>query len=355
MEQPLVSVIIPTHNRSKPLMEAIGSVLNQTYQNVEVVVVDDCGSDDTPEVVKALAATDPRVVYLRLERNQRANAARNRGFEISRGAYVNYLDSDDLFRPTKIATQVACLESNPDADACVCQIEIFHETPGDYGQAWNMLDGEHPLLRYAANDVVWGTAAPLWRRRALERVGPWDPNLRFHQDLDYHLRAVVEGVRFALIPDVLMDYRDSATGTITTGAEKRKTGTKVLIDIYETAERIARNRRIFDARLGRSFAVTYVWSAFVAARFRDWDTMWRAIGGARRTDPNVVRRWGMQVGMAILCPVFFVLGTGAKPAIEILMPLIGLRWHRWHFLHSLKEAEGKVYSGPIEYKPEFST
>lgn len=104
MSDPLVSVVIPTYNRAKRVQRAIQSVLNQTYDNIEVLVVDDASTDNTPKVVNRIE--DERVQYIRLEENQGASAARNIGIEAASGDYVGFLDSDDVWEPSKLEQQI---------------------------------------------------------------------------------------------------------------------------------------------------------------------------------------------------------------------------------------------------------
>src|SRR5262249_48156267 len=112
--QSLVSVIIPTFDRSAWVGEAIASVLAQTYPHLELIVVDDGSHDATPEVVQAFG---PALTYIRQARAG-VSAARNRGVAASRGALVAFLDSDDLWLPGKIAAQVALLQQQPHVQAC---------------------------------------------------------------------------------------------------------------------------------------------------------------------------------------------------------------------------------------------
>lgn len=100
---PLVSVIIPTFNRAGWLSESIDSVLHQTHPSVELIVVDDGSTDHTPDVVQAFG---DRLTYLQ-QPNRGVSAARNVGVAASRGTWVAFLDSDDLWQPSKVAAQVA--------------------------------------------------------------------------------------------------------------------------------------------------------------------------------------------------------------------------------------------------------
>ncbi|HNX04927.1 MAG TPA: glycosyltransferase family A protein, partial [Opitutales bacterium] len=119
---PLVSVVIPTFNRAALLVEAVDSVLAQSWRNVEAIVVDDGSTDGTQEVVAELLRgrwSGGMVRFVR-QANAGASAARNLGLAQAQGKYVQFLDSDDILFPDKIAVQAAILESPAFADAEVC-------------------------------------------------------------------------------------------------------------------------------------------------------------------------------------------------------------------------------------------
>src|SRR5690554_2355488 len=106
----LVSVIIPTYNRGGTIIRAIQSVISQTYSNLEIIVVDDCSSDNTEELVSSI--DDARLVYLKLNENVGGSSARNEGLQICRGEFITFLDSDDEFLPTKVEEQYKALKSS---------------------------------------------------------------------------------------------------------------------------------------------------------------------------------------------------------------------------------------------------
>jgi len=112
MEEPLVSVVIPTYNRAHCLGSTIESVLVQTHARLEVLVIDDGSTDQTASLVKGLAASDGRVRYLP-QANKGVSAARNHGFRSARGSLIALLDSDDNYEPWKIELAVACMRADP--------------------------------------------------------------------------------------------------------------------------------------------------------------------------------------------------------------------------------------------------
>lgn len=117
MVEKLVSVVIPAYNRESTIIRAIESVLSQSYSNLECIVVDDCSTDNTVELVNTTYANNERVTCYKLPHNSGACVARNKGVEIAKGEYVAFLDSDDRFRPEKIEKQVDALEKSG-SDLC---------------------------------------------------------------------------------------------------------------------------------------------------------------------------------------------------------------------------------------------
>lgn len=110
---PRVSVVIPTHNRSDLIERAVRSVLNQTFCNLECIVVDDCSNDDTVSVVESL--DDDRITLIELEENRGASAARNAGIKVASGEYIAFLDDDDEWLPEKLEKQLDILENCGDS------------------------------------------------------------------------------------------------------------------------------------------------------------------------------------------------------------------------------------------------
>lgn len=118
--KPLISVIIPTYNRGRLILDSVNSVLNQTYKNIELIVVDDCSTDDTKKIIESIK--DFRIKYVKLEKKSGACVARNRGIEKSTGEFIAFNDSDDLWIPEKICSQLDFLNKN-NADIALCKME----------------------------------------------------------------------------------------------------------------------------------------------------------------------------------------------------------------------------------------
>ena len=121
---PLVSVVMPSYNRANFVGNAIDSILNQTYNDFEFIIVDDGSTDSTSEVLQKYAAKDKRVVLLR-QNNQGAAAARNAGVDKAKGKYIAFMDDDDISLPNRLDKQVAFLEKYPDYSACICEMKLI--------------------------------------------------------------------------------------------------------------------------------------------------------------------------------------------------------------------------------------
>ena len=118
-----ISVIIPTYNRGKSIIQSINSVLDQTYHNLEILIVDDCSTDDTEYLISKI--DDPRVKYIKLKENKGASFARNIGIKISTGKYITFQDSDDIYKANKIEKQyINLIKKNSDFDFCKICLHI---------------------------------------------------------------------------------------------------------------------------------------------------------------------------------------------------------------------------------------
>ena len=120
----MVSVIIPTYNRAETIEASIKSVLNQTCSDLEVIIVNDCSTDNTAEIVTQIINKDSRVSYIRLTTNMGACVARNKGIELAKGEYVAFQDSDDVWNKDKLEKQIYALQKNS-ADIVVCAMSCI--------------------------------------------------------------------------------------------------------------------------------------------------------------------------------------------------------------------------------------
>lgn len=205
MGDPIVSIVIPNKNRCDELVHTLHSVAAQTMGDFECLVVDDNSTDAFAETVEPfLRDRRFRVLKQRPDRGG-APAARNDGLAASRGRFVLFLDSDDLLAPHCLAQRVAAMEQRPELDFLVFPAEMFRQTPGDVGLLWNADTGEDDLDRFCRHDVPWQTTGPIWRREALYKIGPWDESALSAQDWEFHVRALIAGLRYDRAADRPID------------------------------------------------------------------------------------------------------------------------------------------------------
>lgn len=232
----MVSAIIPTYNRGRVLCEAIESVLQQTYQNMEVIVVDDGSTDDTQERLRQFGDRI-RVVT---QRNGGPASARNHGITLAMGELIAFLDSDDLWLPTKIERQVNLLERlGPSISCCLCNITMQWRT-GDR-TSFDIASLDPPIDEgiWLNVDEILVTRFVLFnqgimiRRKVLERSGGFDESLWLLEDTDLSLRLSLEGP-WAFIRDPLVVWRESSNGSLYKQAQKDEMSSRMpLVRILE--------------------------------------------------------------------------------------------------------------------------
>jgi len=179
---PLVSVLIPTLNRIALVRRAVESVLEQTFQDLEIVIIDD-GSTDP---IASLEAEYPKVRVVRHPRNLGISPARNTGVQAARGKYIAFLDSDDAWYPRKLERQVALMESRPEIGACTCGYR--YET--DEGNSEEIPAPHAGRYRTLAQGTSLAPGTTLVARTAAMREYPYDPAFPRLVDLDWALRFV---------------------------------------------------------------------------------------------------------------------------------------------------------------------
>lgn len=287
MTHDLVSVIIPTRNRSALLRETLQSVQFQTHSALEVLVIDDAGEDDTEFVVQQLSGSDSRIRYIRLTERKGAPHARNFGIRQCSGAYVQLLDSDDLLHREKFRVQVELLKAAPDADLAVCQTALFKSRPGDLDILWNRLEGD-PLERHLKHDNVWVTVGPLWRREAFEKFGGHDESLPTSQDYEHATRALILGAKPILHRHLLAFYRVHGGPTI--GSETLESRTEVHWNVFRSFEGLL-NKRGLPTEANRTvMAENYLWVANRALEEGRSELATSALRSAADIDPDEGRR-----------------------------------------------------------------
>ena len=204
-QSPTVSVMIPYYNCKEYIVETIQSVLSQSHQNFEIIIVDDGSDPEHADYLKEFLADKPAIRYA-VQNNQGVAAARNHAARLAGGKYFLFLDSDDLILPDYIEKCVTVLENNPDCKLVYPLAEYFDAQEG----LWNLpdYDGLESLLKGNRIPII-----SMHRAEDFVSLGGFDENLTTHEDWDLWIRLLSNGGTVIRIPEVLFRYRKRRDGS----------------------------------------------------------------------------------------------------------------------------------------------
>lgn len=237
-EQGLVTTIIPVYNRPLVVLEAVDSVLAQTYRPIEIILVDDGSTDSTPEVIDALAERHPEEIFAIHIENGGAGLAREAGRKRARGEFIQYLDSDDKLLLNKFEMQVAALREHPECGIAYGYTRLIDANnqvlDAPYKRTGEDISTLFPLLLM---ERWWNTHTPLFRRSVCDAIGPWS-DMRMSEDWQYDARAGALGVKLIHCPEYLSDTRrhedDRLTGKQLSPATIKDLG-RLIATLYDCA------------------------------------------------------------------------------------------------------------------------
>lgn len=204
---PRVSMVMPVHNGSRWLREAIESVLAQDFADFELIIVDDASYDGSPAIIADYAGRDPRVAVRRMADNVGLPRALNQGFGAARGELHSWTSDDNLLRPAMLSRLVATLDAHPDADIAFADFSLIDDAGTIFGQSQ-----VGPIDRLIHGNNVG--ACFLYRRAVTEALGGYDNDLFGVEDYDFWLRAAAR-FRFQVLHEDLYLYRKH-DGSLTT-------------------------------------------------------------------------------------------------------------------------------------------
>lgn len=207
MIQPLISIIIPTFNRAQLICETLNSIISQTYPCWECIIVDDGSTDNTEEVVESYCAKDSRFKFFKRPEDllKGPNTCRNYGFEKSKGEFIQWFDSDDLYFPHAMETYIKAYES--DSDAVVAKIErVDNLTLSKINE--NKTQSNNLIEDYLIGNITFYVCGPLWRRSFLSKQNQlFDEKIKNLDDWDFNLRMLYQNPNIEYINSPLIQYR----------------------------------------------------------------------------------------------------------------------------------------------------
>lgn len=211
----LISVIMPAYNSEKTISDAIQSAVEQTYKNIEVIIIDDCSQDETVKKATIYARKDNRIKILKNSTNMGVALSRNRGIETANGEWIAFLDSDDMWAPEKIEKQYNMLLKNPSSAICFTGSAFIN----DRGMRSDYMLSVPEQLDYfdLLKQNLISCSSVLVKKEILNRY-PMDSDPMIHEDLATWLKILKDGSVAVGINEPLLIYRISS---------KSKSGNKI--------------------------------------------------------------------------------------------------------------------------------
>jgi GT2 family glycosyltransferase len=207
---PQVSIVVPNFNKASFIGQTISSLIAQG-KLAETIVVDDCSADDSVSIIERAERECPSIRLVRAPQRLGGSGCRNLGLSVARGEYVMFVDSDDLLSEWCCNGRLEAARAMPDHDMWVFPMSVFRDRPGAPVDQWVPQRGDH-LRHFLAHRLDWHTMQPLWRTSFVRAIGGFDPAFPRLQDPEVHTKALLQGARVALFPDMPPDchYRIAA-------------------------------------------------------------------------------------------------------------------------------------------------
>lgn len=299
-QTPLVSVIVPTYNRPERLVRSLESIAEQTYDELEIVVVDDASETPAAEAIEPLRDDFPyELVVIRHDENQGANAARNTGIREASGEFLAFLDDDDEWAPSKVRRQVAAFQrASDDVGLVYTALRLVDDDGGVIRTTDASVSGDVTRTLLCRN-AIGSFSCVMVRAAAVDDAGLLDEEFPSWQDLDWYIR-ISEAWRVEAIPEPLVTNHAGGHDRITDDLEAlvRETYPRFL---WKHRPRAASYGRLFERKMR-------AWAAFRVGA-------WYALpAGQYETARRFVRR---AIALYPLEPQFFLyaaLATGGEPA-----------------------------------------
>ena len=230
MTNPLISVIITCFNQEKQIIKTLQSVLSQTYKEWECIIINDGSTDNSEGAIKTFIEDDSRFKY-KYQANKGVSAARNAGFKLASGNFVNFLDGDDTFLPNKLKEQVGVFQNNPDISVCVCNHQFYSESNNKCTYFEFSKIETKPLEQFLYkwhNGIALPLHSPLYKRSIWNKDElPFPEDYIYRcEDWVFNVLVALKDVNYYMLDKVLCNYHIGAanftnnTKSLTTAAIK---------------------------------------------------------------------------------------------------------------------------------------
>jgi len=262
--KPLVSVIIPTYNMDRYVLEAVDSALSQTYKPLEIIVVDD-GSADTTYSRLTPYIEQGNISYV-FQENKGLATTRNTGIREAHGEYIAFLDADDLFLPRKIEQQVAFLETHPHCDISYCDLWHFFDGAPDrlFHHEYQFYEG-NAILKKLLNKNFINPLSVVLRKQTIEHCGLFNEAYLRSEDWELWIRFAEKGMKFCFLKEKLAKYRMRRNGSLSHDFEaevqRKETTLSIFIKLKQTMSWKKQAHLLFP------WYMTKQWCKLVYAKF----------------------------------------------------------------------------------------
>ncbi|MDX6190118.1 glycosyltransferase [Flavobacterium sp. Fl-318] len=206
VKMPLVTVILPCYNAELYVEEAVLSIMNQTYTNLEILVIDDCSNDDTNSILKRLSMEDSRIRLIRNEQNLRLVKTLNKGIDEARGMFIARMDADDVSLPERIEKQMDLMLSNPDVDLCGTSYSIIDGIGNKLKTEVKVPSTCEEIKTALLFTCPMGHPTVLFRKEKIQSLGSYDENMINIEDYELWLRVALKG-KMVNLQNPLLKYR----------------------------------------------------------------------------------------------------------------------------------------------------
>lgn len=207
MRTELISIIIPTYNRGHIVLDTLKSIQNQSYTAWECIIVDDGSTDNTENIINELIIIDSRFKYYKRPKKliKGPNTCRNFGFSKSKGAWIKWLDSDDLLHKNCLKQKVNFIEAS--LDAVICKVELTHFGTSKFIKE-NKIYSRNLITDYLTNNISFYVSGPLWNKKFLDKQPElFDVNISNLDDWDFNLRMLYHKPKMYFLNERLVQYR----------------------------------------------------------------------------------------------------------------------------------------------------
>jgi len=268
-DKSLVSIIIPCYNAERWIKEAIDSCLEQIYRPIEIIVVDDGSTDTSVTILQKFGSQ----IILETGSNLGGNHARNRGFALSCGEFIQFLDADDYLLPKKIAHQVSYLQEIGANVVYGDWRHQFHEPDGGDHLGEMIVSGEQTDVLEALLAGWWvAPAALLFRRNSVIASGGWDESLQAGQDRDFFISVALSGADIRYQPGCYSIYRRYGNVTVSTSNRRRwlENHARILVKAEQHLASQAESTRYQKALANSYYTIAHNWRDINAEKYEQF-------------------------------------------------------------------------------------